>query len=85
MLLHKPTDGALDNLDDEYALWIRQKAKEVSYIYYDGIKATVAHLDAQGFSNEELLDVWELLNSKIRSAYKDQKEYEKKCALPALF
>jgi len=85
MEAHRPTDGALESLKDDEVLWLREKAKEISAIYYDGIKATVAHLDAQGFSNDELVAIWSLLNSKIRSAYKDQKEFEKQIDKPVLF
>ena len=75
MLLHKPTDGALDSLEDEQVLWIREKAKEVTSIYYDGIRQMVNHMDAQEFNQEELVAIWSLLNSKIRTAYKDEKEF----------
>ena len=73
----KPTSGALENLTEEQVTFVTEKAHEIWSIYDDGIKSMVTHFDNQNFDNDELIAVWTLLNSKIRTAYKIYKENSK--------
>lgn len=60
----------LSNFDEETRAWLYQKGFELQSIYDEGIRQVVNYFDAQGFSEEELIAIWTILDSKIRTAYK---------------
>lgn len=70
-VVHKPTDGMLERMDDEAQAFIRKTAIRLMKAVQDGMVAdAVAHLRSQGFDNDEKVALWSLLDSKTRSAIK---------------
>jgi hypothetical protein len=73
--VHRPTDGAMDSLDDEQQLYIRLLGSTIPKMFTDeGVEAVYDRIEREQFDNIQLVALWSLLDSKVRSALKREKE-----------
>jgi len=68
-----PTAGALDKMDEEEVLFIKDCAKNITD-YFEANDNSSMLQDYNSLDNEEKVAVWSLLDSKVRSAIKKMKE-----------
>jgi len=73
---HKPTDGAMEALPADERQYIKELADDVCAIAGDksrGIATAFDRIEVEGLDNDQMVALWSLLPSNVRSGLKAEK------------
>lgn len=71
---HKPTDGAMDALPQDQREYIHELAGDVQSVFKDsGASEAFERVQVEGLDNDQMVALWSLLPSNVRSALKTEK------------
>jgi hypothetical protein len=71
---HKPTDGAMDALPQDQREYINELAADVQDVFKaSGASEAFERVQVEGLDNDQMVALWSLLPSNVRSALKTEK------------
>ena len=71
---HKPTDGAMEALPKDQQEYIMELAEDVTQIFaLKNASEAFERIQIEGLDNDQMVALWSLLSSQVRSALKTEK------------
>lgn len=71
---HKPTDGAMEALPQDQQEYIKELANDVLNVFAkSGASEAFERVQVEGLDNDQMVALWSLLPSNVRSALKTEK------------
>lgn len=73
--VHRPVDGAMESLDEDQQRYIQLLGSVIPKLFAEqGVEVAFDRIEREQFDNIQLVALWSILDSKVRSALKKEKE-----------